>query len=258
MAVSDARLYLETIQHGAAPDAREILLDMRKVVLNDGVPAVENRAFLGRVVNMLSRAGVRQFLELGSGYPAWGNVHSTTARFGDDWAVVYVDHNPDVVAAWKAETDDPRVLPLLADITDPETVLGSPEVRTVLDFARPVAVLLAGVLHLVPDTAAPADLVASYTADLAPGSHLALTHITGDDQPDQTEAVKAVVARHGIDVRFRTVEQIKAMFAGLDLLEPGVVRAPAWRPPAPSRVPPTGWVYGGVAQVARGVTRLPS
>lgn len=246
---TDARVYLESIDLGAAPEARPVLLDSRAITVIDPIPNVENRSFLGRVVNTLSRTGVRQFLEIGAGYPAWGNVHEITARYGDDFAVVYVDHDPDVVAAWDQELSDKRVTAVAADLRDPAGIMDAPDVRRVLDFERPIAIMLVGVLHLLADADDPAAVIRGFVAAAPRGSYLVMAHATDQGHARQAASIVEMLRDRGIVRTLRSPAEFTALFDGLELLEPGVVPAPEWRPVTPLRNRPSGWILGGVARV---------
>ena len=153
--------------------------------------AQANRAFLRRVVRYcLTELGITQFLDLGSGVPTVGNVHEVAHALDPTARLVYVDHEPVAVAvARRLLADTHTVAVLQADLTDPATVLASAEVADTLDLTAPVAVLVLSVLRFVPDTANPAGAIATYLDALAPGSALALSHIS-DDQPTEAESEK--------------------------------------------------------------------
>ncbi|GDY29693.1 SAM-dependent methyltransferase [Gandjariella thermophila] len=192
-----------------------------------------HRHFLRRVVSYLVAAGVRQFLDLGSGLPTAGNVHEIGQSLAPDCRVVYVDNDPRVAAhARRLLSGTPGVAFLCADLRDPGAVLGAVTGEGLLDPSRPVAVLMIDVLHLVPDADDPAGLIAAYTASACPGSYLALSHTAREDPG--IRAGLALFTRIYPDelprFNFRTPAEIAGLVAGLELVPPGVVPVPLWRP----------------------------
>jgi hypothetical protein len=215
--------------------------------------ALANRAFLGRVVRWLLRAGIDQFLDLGSGIPTVGNVHEIAHATHPHVRVAYVDIEPVAVAAASAMLDgEPRVTITQADVRDPRVVLSAPGVAELLDFGRPVAVLALAVLHAVPDADDPAAVLAGYREVCAPGSYLAVSHLSATSfSTTQQAVVRDVLDRTPTPVTMRTPEQIAAMLAGWELVDPGVVLLPAWHrdtPPDPDE-PDSG--ANGYAALAR-------
>ncbi|MFJ6215436.1 SAM-dependent methyltransferase [Streptomyces sp. NPDC092296] len=214
-----------------------------------------NRAFLGRAVRFLVDAGVRQFLDLGSGIPTQGNVHEVAQAAAPDARVVYVDNDPVAVAhSASILADRPGTGIVNGDIRRPAEVLASPGVRTLIDFDQPVAVLMITILHFITEEERPADLVAAYRDALAPGSWLALTHATNEDRPDTAAAVgKLYRSKATSPVTARSREGIAGLFDGFELAEPGLVHVPLWRPDSAAEVPENPreyWVYAGVGRTA--------
>jgi S-adenosyl methyltransferase len=210
-----------------------------------------NRRFLGRAVEFLADAGVRQFLDLGTGLPSRNNVHEVAQRVRSDARVVYVDNDPAVLAHARAllARDDSTAV-VREDIRDPERILANPVVRGVLDFSRPVAVMFVAVLHFVTDDEDPWGIVSTLTERLVPGSYLALSHGTFDGPP--AEAVQVVQERYqkasapGV---FRGRDAIGRFFAGFDLVDPGLVGPTHWRADAEERERPGGeWILAGVGR----------
>jgi O-methyltransferase involved in polyketide biosynthesis len=234
--------------HNFAADrefAREVIAvmpDMPRV-------AQENRAFLRRAVRHLCDAGVDQFLDLGSGIPTAGSVHEVAP----DATVVYVDHDP--VAVTHSRTllaGQDRVVVAAADLRDPDAVLADPIVSATLDTSRPVAVLLVSVLHFVADDRDPAGFIARYLRDLPAGSHLVLSHATAESRPGAADAQALYNrSRSPQGMRMRSRAEVEALFDGVRLLEPGVVRIPHWRPESPDDVPADVDSYPGFAGVGR-------
>ncbi|BCJ61098.1 SAM-dependent methyltransferase [Micromonospora endophytica] len=197
--------------------------------------AQANRAFLRRAVQYLTDVGIRQFLDIGSGIPTVGNVHEIAQRHTPDARVVYVDVDPVAVAHSReilAGTDGTTVVQ--EDLRHPERILAHPDVRATLDFSRPVAVLVVAVLHFVPDHDRPAELLRTLRAALAPGSHLVLSQASDDGRDDAERAeAEQVYRRTDSPLSVRSRAELTAFFDGFQLVEPGVVWVPQWRPETP-------------------------
>lgn len=193
--------------------------------------ARQNRSFLRRAVRCLADAGVDQFIDIGSGIPTTGNVHEVAQARNPDARVAYVDVEPVAVAhsALMLRGND-RATVLRADLREPVTVLDAPEVRDLIDLDRPVALLMVSMLHFVSDQQQPAAIVAEYRRRLPAGSHLAITHVTANEHADQ---VQTLYEQTATPLFTRPRDQIAAMLTGLELLEPGLVLVPEWRPDAP-------------------------
>jgi hypothetical protein len=212
-----------------------------------------NRAFLGRAVHYLvSEAGIRQFLDIGTGIPTANNTHEVAQRANPSARVVYVDNDPIVLTHARAllASDPAGVTDYVdADLRDTGTILAAAAART-LDFSQPIAVMLIGVLHCIPDEDHPGEIVATLMRAVRPGSYLALSHPAADIHAEEMAAGAAMMnqAMAG-SITFRTRAQVAAFFDGLELVEPGLVSTPQWRPGAgvfPRPLP--GWV--GVARKA--------
>jgi hypothetical protein len=190
-----------------------------------------NRAFLRRAVLHLVDAGVRQFLDLGSGIPTVGNVHEIAQKAAPDTRVVYVDFEDVAVAHSRMilEGDD-RAAIVQQDLTEPDAVLADVRATGMLDFSEPIGVLAVGVFHFVPPESDPSGVVAAYRDAVAPGSHLALSQFTSDLQPEEMAKVEAVMRDSANPMYSRTRDQITALFDGFELVAPGVVPLPLWRP----------------------------
>jgi hypothetical protein len=218
--------------------------------------ARENRAFLGRAVRFLAEeAGIRQFLDIGSGLPTTSNVHEVAQAVAPSARVVYADNDPLVLAHARAlltSSPEGRTAYVHADLRDPRSILSDPSVLDVLDFSRPVALMLVAVLHFVPDEFGPAGVLAALTSALPSGSYLVASHITGEHDPEGPAAGARAYRAAGLPAQLRDAGQFARLaFAGLDLVPPGVVLVPEWRPegggprPTPAEV---SW-YGGVAKI---------
>ena len=218
----------------------------------------DNRAFLRRAVGFLAReAGIRQFIDLGSGLPTHGNVHEIAQSIAPDARVVYVDNDPMVVTHSRALLAGDNTVAIQADLRDPDAILGDPEVRKLIDFERPIALLLLAILHFIPDDQDPAGIVARFRDALPPGSYLAISHGTRDI-PERHDMTPAQMADMGTKVErlyqlptaaivTRTGAQIARFFDGLDLVDPGLVEIQRWRPDDQSSLLPGGF-YGGVGR----------
>jgi len=212
----------------------------------------ENRKFLGRAVQFLLASGVRQFLDLGSGIPTQENVHEI-ARRGDPQArVVYVDNDPVAVAHSKhILAGDPLAAVINADLRQPESVLSHPDVTSMLDFSEPVGVLMVAVLHFVPDSDDPAGLVYRFTRALVPGSCLVISHATHEAAPGSAARVQDLYKGTTASAHTRTSAEIAWFFDGFEMVEPGLVYLPQWRPDGglPEH-PERAWFYAGVGRKA--------
>jgi hypothetical protein len=235
-----------------------------------------NRAFLVRAVRYLvEQAGIRQFLDLGSGLPTQGNVHEIALSGNPTARVVYVDYDPMVCTHSRAlmmSTDNVGVVN--ADLRQPETVVDHPEIRRLLDFSEPVAVMMVCILHFIADEYDPQAIVARYTDQCVSGSHLVISHLTGDllrqARPEETKQAEEVYRRTSAPVYLRTHDEIRRLYAGYELLDPGLVWLTDWRPeiaapadppgvsrlPGPSR-PVEAPGYGGKIPAYAGVARKP-
>jgi SAM-dependent methyltransferase len=193
------------------------------------------RAFLRRAVRYLLAAGIDQFLDLGAGIPTVGAVHEIAQEANPAARVVYVDLDVVVIAHARAIlAGNPGATAIHADLRDPDRILGDPRLRGLLDLDRPLAVLMVAVLHFVPDADEPAGVVARYRAALAPGSYFVLGHAARDDAPPGQETARQVYDRTGTSVTPRSRAQVAGLLAGLDLVEPGLVHTPLWRPESPT------------------------
>lgn len=213
-----------------------------------------NRAFLGRVVRFLAgQAGIRQFLDIGSGIPTANNVHQVAQDTVPGSRVVYVD-NDDVAVAHSRLllADNPDATIIQADLREPEKILADPETQLVLDFTQPVAVFLVAVLHFIPDTGQVAGIVATLRDALAPGSYLVICHACRDEQPRLATSFEAVYnSRVTAQLVMRRREEIASLCDGFALLEPGLVWIPQWRPDYPDDVPEDPSRYWALVGVGR-------
>ncbi len=224
---------------------RQILRDFPEV----RAIALANRAFLQRAVRFLAaEAGIRQFIDIGTGIPSAGNVHEVAGRAAPDTRVVYVDNDPIVhVHANALLTGSGTTGIVLADLRDPAAILAHRSLRAMIDFTQPVALLLVAILHFT-DEEDPAGIVATLLDALPPGSYLALSHATADfHSPGAVSQATAVYKN--------ATAPFVPRFDGLELVEPGLVQAPLWRPdgkrPRPRDLEKIG-IYAGLGRKAPG------
>jgi hypothetical protein len=218
----------------------------------------DNRAFLRRVVDYLTReAGVRQFLDLGSGLPTQGNVHEIAQAIAPEARVVYVDNDAMVVTHSRALLAGANTVAIEADLRRPDSILGHPEVRELIDFDQPIALLLMAILHFVPDQEDPVGVVGRFRDHLPAGSYLAISHGSRDIpvRPDMSpEAMTEMGSRveqlyqlTTTSLTTRSRAQVERFFDGFELLEPGLVEIQRWRPDhRDPRLP--GGFFGGVGR----------
>ncbi|MFD7663509.1 SAM-dependent methyltransferase [Streptomyces sp. NPDC059788] len=214
--------------------------------------AQANRAFMHRSTRWLAtEAGIRQFLDIGTGIPTQPNLHQVAQEAAPDARIAYVDNDPIVLRhaeALMTSTEQGRTTYLHADVTDPQSILDDEELSTVLDLSRPVALSLNALLHFVPDAKHPYAIVQSLVDALAPGSFLALSHCTGDFLPGIWNLLVDIYAEQKIDAQVRSKEEVLRFFDGLDLVSPGVEVAHRWMPDTPTSLKDVEVsLYAGVA-----------
>jgi SAM-dependent methyltransferase len=197
-----------------------------------------NRAFLRRAVRFAASQGVSQFLDVGSGLPTQESVHEVARAARPAARTVYVDNDPVVAAHSRALLGStPGVAFALGDIRDPARLLGDPQVTGIIDFSRPVGVLLLAILHFVTDAEDPARLVAAIRDALAPGSYLIMSHGTAHGAPPQVAARSGEASRVYDNatsrITYRDPAQVSRFLEGFSLVEPGLVHVSQWRPPVP-------------------------
>ncbi|MBL7257270.1 SAM-dependent methyltransferase [Paractinoplanes lichenicola] len=220
------------------------------------ITAVENRGFLRRAVTYLAaEAGIRQFLDVGTGLPTANNTHEVAQRITPDAKIVYVDNDPMVLVHARAlltSTPEGRTAYIEADLRDPEKILADPALREVLDLGQPVAVMLIAVLHFIQDTAEAARIVRTLLDALPVGSYVAISNGTADYADEETRArFAALMARGQLDAFVRTAAEVGVLVEGLEVLEPGIVPVSEWRAegePEPRPAPSEVAVYGVVAR----------
>ena len=218
----------------------------------------QNRGFLGRAVRFLAgEAGIRQFLDIGTGLPTTGNVHEVAQEVAPESRIVYTDNDPLVLAHARAlltSSPEGRTGYIHADLREPESILSDPVTRDLLDFTQPVGLILVAVLHFLTDADDPAGIIATLLDALPPGSYLVASHATSEHSPPSATAGVSAYQASGIPFQPRVSDEFARMaFGGLELVPPGVVLVSEWRPdedgprPSPFEVS----FYGGVARKAR-------
>jgi hypothetical protein len=250
---SSARIYDYWLggAHNFAVDRR--VAEQVVAAFPDMIPVARaNRAFLRRAVEFLVDAGVRQFLDIGSGVPTVGHVHEIAQARAPESRVVFVDIDPVAVEHSRLMLAGNALTGVVhEDVRRPERILAAPEVRWLLDLTQPVAVLVVSLFHFLPDADDPAGIASRLTAPLAPGSYLVISHGTADGA-QEAAAGKEIYRRSGIDMTLRNRQQVETMFAGLDLVEPGLVWLPLWRPESPDDVfrdrPESSAMYAAVGR----------
>ncbi len=249
-----ARVYdclLDGAHHFAAD--RELVSAIQQAMPRIRDVARINRSFLRRAVLFIVDSGIRQFLDIGSGIPTVGNVHEIAQRTDPGCRIVYVDKESVAVAHSDLLLQgNDRAAAIQANLRDVEGVLDHPQTKRLLDLDQPIALLMVSVLHFIPDSWDPVGILAQYRDRLAPGSYLALTHTTADGDPaGWTEAAQLYDSTTD-SVYPRGREEVLRLFAGFELVEPGLVGCAFWRPSGPGDTSDIAEMntilYGGVGR----------
>ncbi|WP_314174121.1 SAM-dependent methyltransferase [Streptomyces winkii] len=215
-----------------------------------------NREFMHRVTHWLAEeAGVRQFLDIGSGIPTEPNLHQVAQAVAPESRIVYADNDPIVLRLARdllTSTPQGRTAYLHADVTEPETILAARELRETLDMDRPVALSLVALLHFITDERGAYDIVRTLMDALPSGSYLVVSHATADFDPDLLTRVAEAYQSTVAEGQIRSSSEVSRFFEGLELVDPGVVVAHRWRPAGGEAQPEITDaefpVYGGVAR----------
>jgi SAM-dependent methyltransferase len=209
------------------------------IQLEPAVPrfALLNREFLGRAVRFVAGQGVSQFLDVGAGLPTQDSVHEVARAVNPDARTVYVDHDPVVLAHARALLgESERVAVVPGDVRDAAGILTNPEVTALVDFSRPVGLLLVAIMHFVRDGEDPARVVAAFRDALAPGSYLILSHGTAHGAPPDavaaSRAARQVYNNASSQIAYREPDEVSPLLDGFALVEPGLVHISQWRPAA--------------------------
>jgi hypothetical protein len=214
-----------------------------------------NRSFLRRAIYYLLENGIDQFLDIGSGIPTMGNVHEVAQAINPEARVVYVDIDPVAVAHCRSMlASNERAVAIRADVREPEVILQHDKVRRMLDFERPLGLLMVALLHYVVDDDVALRSVDRLRQALAPGSYMVVAHTTilESARQDGTQAAGLDIFRRASDTVVRTRDEVRRFFGDWALVEPGVVPTPLWRPEGPDDVfldePERGFTLSGVAK----------
>jgi hypothetical protein len=209
------------------------------------------RVFLRHSVSLMARAGIDQFIDIGAGLPTVGNVHEVAATINPQARVVYIDRDPVAVAHGRAIlAGNDQVTVMDGDLRDPAGFLNAAQLSQLIDFDRPVGLLLCAVLHFVADDADPAGCVATLADRLAPGSYLAIQHATHDAQPPDTiQMLQYWNSQSPEPMTWRTHADIAAFLNGFTLVEPGLVELTRWLPNQPAETDPARLAsYAGIGR----------
>lgn len=250
---SPARIYDYLLggSHNLAVD-RAFAEQVIEVMPDAPAGARANRAFLYRAVRYLVDAGVRQFLDLGSGIPTAGNVHEVAQRAASDTRVVYVDIDPVAVAHSRSLlADNDRADVVQADLRDPDRILDSPQAKALLDLSEPVGLLMVAILHVIPAADEPAGLVSRLRDRIAAGSYLTIGHGTADSRPTDGAKLEEISRRTPTPMTLRSRAHVERFFDGFELVDPGLVWVPQWHPEPgddPGEHPEQSANYGGVGR----------
>ncbi|MGH3984704.1 MAG: SAM-dependent methyltransferase [Pseudonocardiaceae bacterium] len=211
-----------------------------------------NRAFLRRSVRYLVSQGITQFLDIGSGIPTVGNVHEVAQVASPEARVVYVDIDPVAVAHSRDMlAGNDRADIVQADLRDVGAILDDPRAKRLIDQTQPLGVLMVAILHFIPDQADAVSIVAQYRKMMAPGSCLAVTHASHVGRPDQVGPLTQLYRRTAGPLTMRSPLEIEALLDEFDLVPPGVVLLPLWRPDSPADVDDHPERSSGYAAVGR-------
>lgn len=219
------------------PVDRKFAQELLTALPDFGLIARANRAFLRRAVRFMVEAGIRQFLDIGSGIPTAGNVHEIAQELAPDARVVYVDIDPvAVIHSRQILVGNDRATVVEEDLRRPEAIVNHPQTRALLDFNQPVGLMLVAVLPAIPDQDDPHGIVARLRDALPPGSYMAISQGTADERTDEIRAATEMAAQTTTPLTVRPYTEIMRFFTGFDLIEPGLVWSAQWRPDSPDDV----------------------
>ncbi len=227
---------------------------MRAVIPDTPFFMRTGRAFLRRSVTFLVEQGIEQFLDLGSGIPTVGNVHEVAQAINPAARIVYVDVEP--IAVRHSETilqGNHNATVIQADVRQTDLILNHPKTMSLIDFGKPVGVLISNLLHFLTDDEEASQMVRTYRDAVVPGSFLTISHATAEHyKQEDKERGEQVYARTTTPIKTRTRAEIEVFFEGLELVDPGLVFVPLWRPEGPDDLlldqPDVASVLGGVGR----------
>jgi len=240
--------------HNFAVD-REVAAKMLEVMPEGPRMAQASRAFLRRAVRACVEAGITQFLDIGSGIPTVGNVHEIAQSINPECRVVYVDVDTVAVSHTRQIlAGNERATVIRADLREPDKILAAPEVRNMLDFTQPIALMLIAILHFVSDDDDPRGVIGRFAEEFVPGSHLVIAHGSRNTEgmpSDNLHTARELYERTVAQVSLRSRPEVIGLFEGWDLLYPGVVWIPQWRADEPVTEADAVFPNAGYAGVAR-------
>jgi S-adenosyl methyltransferase len=220
------------------PADREVARKLMAQLPNIRIAVQWNREFLRRAVRYLvSDAKITQIIDIGAGLPTVGNTHEIAQETARGTRVVYVDHDPVVLSHARDMLQGlPDVTIIEQEFSRPDKILADPELLGLIDFSQPVAVMLLSILHFIPDSDDPAGCISRLLGAFPPGSYVAISHATGDAIPAVNDVERAFdnATEHG---RVRTRAEVLQLVDGLDMVPPGMVWLPEWRPDPGAAVP---------------------
>jgi O-methyltransferase involved in polyketide biosynthesis len=212
-----------------------------------------NRNFMARMAHYIAaELGIRQFLDIGTGLPTAPNLHEVVQDVDQTARVIYVDNDPIVLVHARAlltSTPEGKTAYIDADLRDPQAILDAPQIAETFDLSRPVALCMIAVMHYILDEDEAHSIIDQLMRPLPPGSVLAMSTTTADSSPDEVNKGMAEYNAKGIPAKSRTKAEVEALFAGYELVDPGVVLVHQWHPDDEARATPDKHVhiYGGVA-----------
>jgi hypothetical protein len=223
---------------------REAAEKTKEVFPHASIGAQLNRAFMHRAGRCLAdEAGIRQFLDIGTGIPTEPNLHQVVQAVAPESRVVYVDNDPIVLAHARAlmdSTPEGRTNYIHADATQPETILDASEFKETLDLSKPVALSLVALLHFISDDDDAHGIVQRLLSELPSGSALVISHGTGDFAPEATRKIEETYRKNGIHMQGRSKKEVERFFTGLELVSPGIELSHRWRPDSEEGMPRVG------------------
>lgn len=241
-----ARIYdywLDGTQH--LPIDREVADQMDATHPNIRPAVLSNRLFLRRAVALLAEQGITQFLDIGTGLPTGGTVHTVAMATQPSARVAYVDNDPLVVRLsqllLQEEQLDSQAVAIVGDVRAPEEIVSNPTLASLLDFQQPIAVLCLGLLYFIPDDEQVRQIIKVIHDRMAPGSYLVISHLDFEAMPDASaEEARRIYERSVTRIQPRTITQVAALLEGFELIEPGMVYISAWRPSPATQFDPYG------------------
>src|SRR6266487_5368913 len=239
--------------HNFAVD-RALAEEIARMAPNVGDTMRAGREFLRRAVRYLVHAGIRQFLDIGSGIPTVGNVHEIAQQLAPETRVTYVDIDPVATAHSRAILEGNKLASVIQeDLRRPDHILAHQDVRNLLDFSQPIGLLLVAVMQFIPEEDNPPGIVARLRDALAPGSYVAMSQPTNDARVAETTQIEKLIAQAPSPFRYATRASFERLFVGWELVDPGIVWVPQWHPDSPDDVddhPERSIVYAGVGRKA--------